>query len=213
MTTAISVTAGWRPPQWTSSNTTAGSTPPLTLTATDPSTGQQTAYVFDGIIRAEHDQQTVITLNPVQTGAAITDNAYIVPPRLVVEIAMSDSMQSYTAEQFAGAPSRSVSAYQTLQSLQAALSVMSIATRLRQYSNMMIADLRADETDRTKFALKASVTFQQIITAQVDITSLTVGNDFGDSAIPQSTDQTSTGQVQTLPVPASIQSQNNIQNT
>lgn len=194
----------FRPPQWSTS------TPPFTMTATDPVTGQQTAYVFDAIIRLAHRQQSVITLNPVQTGAAISDNAYIVPPKLVIEIGMSDAMQSYTVGQWADAPSRSVSAYQTLVGIQAELSPVQIVTRLRSYSNMMIADIQADDDSTTAHALKATISFEQILTAQAQIVSSSVS--YPTSEIPQTTNQTPVGQVQTIPVPASIQSQNNIEN-
>jgi hypothetical protein len=44
-----------------------------------------------------------------------------VSPTLTVTIKMSDSMQSFTIGQFAGATSRVVSAYQTLVNIQQAL--------------------------------------------------------------------------------------------
>jgi hypothetical protein len=200
-------TTPWRPPQW---NGSGFEVPALTLTAKNPQTQQQTAYVFDGIIHGEHDQTAIITLNPVQTGAAITDDAYIVPPTLNVEIAMSDAMQSFTVGQFSSTPSsKSVSAYQTLITLQAALTPVQVATRLRQYSNMMITRIRAVEDEKTKYGLRAFITFTAIITAFVTQISSTATSSSGNSQIPQTTNQTSTGQTQTSPIPQSIQTQNN----
>src|SRR6185312_10356981 len=98
----------WRPPQWSQG-------PLFSMTATSPVTGDTTAYVFDAVLVADHDQEAVVTMNPVQTGAAITDHVYIQPARLVIEIKMSDSMQSYNTGagtgQWAANPSKSVSAY------------------------------------------------------------------------------------------------------
>jgi hypothetical protein len=168
--------------------------------------------VFDVAIRAEHEQQLVTTQNPVQTGAAITDNAYIVPAKLTIEIAMSDSMQSYTVGQFASAPSRSVSAYQTLLALQSALTPMSVATRLRNYTNMLIREIHSNDVDKTRYGLRAKVVFEQIITASgVTISSSSTNNP--TPANPQSATQTLTGSVPVQSVPPSIQSQNNIANT
>ena len=90
----------WRPPQWGAHS---AASPPVTFLVT--SNGQQTVYAFDGIIRAEHEQHTEITKNPVQTGAAISDHAYVVPPRLTVEIRMSDAMTSWKPGQWADSPS------------------------------------------------------------------------------------------------------------
>ena len=207
--TAVGGISGpWRPPQW--SNT---SVPPLTMTATDPTTSQSTAYVFDAVLRGEHTQEQVITLNPVQTGAAISDHAYILPPRLTIEILMSDAMQAYTVDQWNNGPSKSVSAYQTLVAIQAARNPVQVATRLRTYTNMMITNIMAEENDRTRYNLKATVTFTQIITANVSLTSSTDSSSISDSDRPQSTASTQVGQSQVQTVPASIETNNNVENS
>lgn len=200
----------WRPPQWDASNEQV----PLVMTATNPQTQQTTAYVFDVIIKNDHSQEVEVTQNPVQTGAAITDNAFVIPPKLTAEIIMSDAMQAFTLGQWANAPSKSVSAFETLQSIQASLIPVQISTRLRSYDNMMITHVRAEETARTKYGLRAWVTFQQIFTATVSITNLSSSSNSNiNSAIPQSTLNTNGGQVQTIPVTPAIQQNNNIDHT
>lgn len=202
--------APYRPSQW---NSPGGATPSLTMTAISPQTGQQTAYVFDGTPGAEHTQICEITRNPVQTGAAVTDNAFIEPPQLVVQILMSDSMQSYTIGQWAGSPSRSVNAYQTLLSIQASLAPVQVATRLRQYNNMAITSIVAREDPKTTYSLEATITFTQIITASGAISSgQATFNSPSNSRIPQSTSSTGLGETEPVPVPASITSQNNVDN-
>jgi hypothetical protein len=199
----------WRPPQWPASQSFT-----LTMTAQDPTTGNKTAYIFDAIPRAEHEQRAVVTLNPIQSGAAITDHAYIVPPTLTVEIKMSDSMQSFTLGQFADQPSRSVSAYQTLLAIQEQRLPVRVATRLRTYDQMLITEVRAEETKDNRYALKAWVTFTGILTASIELTSSTISFDVNplNSVLPQTTAQTITGQVQTLPVAATVQAQNALVN-
>ena len=53
------------------------------------------SYVFDGEPDIQHDQELSITQNPVQTGASISDHAFLVPVRVTAEILMSDAMQSF----------------------------------------------------------------------------------------------------------------------
>ena len=201
-------TAAWRPPQWRS-------VPSFTMMPL-PQNGSTTpaeTYVFDGVITAEHEQQSVVTLNPVQTGAALTDHVYVLPPRLTIEIEMSDSMQSYKLGQWTGAPSRSVAAYQTLSDLQQKNTPVSISTPLRQYPIMMITELRAPQSKDTRYALKATVTFTGILTAlvtQVQSSDLLFTNP--DSSLHQTTNQTVGGQIQQQAVPAAVDSQNNIAN-
>ena len=209
---AVGTSGPWHPPQWAQQN---ASKTTLTLTSTN-SQNVTTVYVFDAILRAEHEQNTVITQNPVQTGASLTDHAYNEPARITFELFVSDVMRSFTVGQFADAPSRSVSAYQTLLALQTANPPrpLQIATRLNHYSNMLITNIRAIETKDTRFALRAIVTCQQILTAKVEATHSTLvsTSDPSDSEIPQATNQSMVGQVQTFPVPAAVQAQNNIAN-
>ena len=197
----------WRPPQWPSSKAST-----LTMTVKDPTTNITTAYIFDGIPRAEHEQQSVITLNPVQTGASLTDHAYVNPPRLTVEILMSDTMQSFTLGQWADNPSRSVSAYQQLVKLQKQRATCQIATRLNNYDNMLIASIRAEESKDTRYALKASVSFVGILTASVENVSSSISFSAGDASLPQTIGQTVGGEVATDPVPDSLEAQHNIAN-
>lgn len=58
-------------------------------------TGQK--YFFDAVLSADHDQQAQITEEPVQTGANISDHAFIKPARITLDIGMSDAMQSYAS--------------------------------------------------------------------------------------------------------------------
>jgi len=182
--------SAWRPPQWG-----RPSTARLTLTVSDttnlnvPNPGSFTVYIFDGIMREDHEQDVVKTKNPVQNGAPITDHAYRMPARLVIEIAMSDSMQSFTAGQFSSATSRSVSAYQTLLGIQAGIAICQVSTRMRQYPNMLITSVKDAATSETLYGANIVVTFEEMINA-----SAQQGNNlFGgtsSSALPQTTDTT-----------------------
>lgn len=222
---------GYRPPEWSSQ----GSTATLTLSvpgqqpnqlqaiATDggaaddgvddvPLFSPPTIYVFDAIIRAEHAQELEITKNPVQTGASLTDQAYLQPARLVVEILMSDTMQSFTVGQFSGNPSRSVSAYDTLKAIQVlALQgiFLSVATRIAQYSNMVITSLRPTETKETRFGLKATVEFTQIFVVQNGIGP---SSSTAVSTRPQTTNSTLAGILPSVPVALATITQHSVLN-
>lgn len=234
---------GFRPPQW--GNQTTPPSPPLTITlqgtktndnsvvATSPNLaapvesengplissvtgfGGVTVYTFDNALHASHEQELVITQNPIQTGASVSDHSYLLPARLTVEILMSDAMQSYTVGQFgtktASNPgaSRSVNAYQTLLELQASGNFLQIATRLNSYNNMLIASVRPEESASTRFGLKCAVTFQQVIVATVS--TLTTPSDTASSAIPAVTGVTpSNGNVS--PVSQAVIASNSVTN-
>jgi len=205
---------GWRPPQWPVGQGVPGNT--LTILVPNPQSDPEYAtppateglnafnsilYVFDAAIRVEHEQEMVITQNPVQTQASISDHAYLVPARVTAEIAMSDSMQSYITGQFSGSGSRSVSAYQTLLSLQASMQLLGLSTRLAQYSNMLIQSVRPVEEVSTRFGLKCIVTFQQVLLADVEYESPT---NPAASSRPDASQVSSAGGSNTTSVPQTI---------
>lgn len=201
----------WRPPQWQD---------PATILITFPGQGNNapqysplsgigatlptglTNYVFDAVIAAEHDQEMVVTEHPVQSGASISDHAYLRPARLVLDIGMSDAMDAFfNPSTWTGAPTKSVSAYQTLLALQASRIPLTITTKLRTYYNMLITNPLARETYKTIAGLRAQISFQQIFMAQVTIPPA--------SARPQDTNDTNLGQVTPQP-PSQAQDTQNI---
>lgn len=215
---ALSVPGGagpYRPVTWSQSG---NSVPALTMTVSGSgSNNQTTAYVFDTALDIRHEQDGVITINPVQTGTALNDHFYVTPVRVTAEILMSDSVQSFTVGQFASGPSRSVAAFNLLMSLQSSRTLVSIATRLNMYSNMMIASVRGNEDHETRYGARFTVTFQQILTASVEQVQPTFNTNFtydpnADSTRPQTTSSTLIGQTPPNPVPPAIQQQHNITN-
>ena len=205
--TVQGATGAFRPANWKSKDT-------LTITATETTQGAKgqpvntaVAYVFDGVLHADHYQQSVITLNPVQTGAPIADHAYTMPQRLTVELLMSDAMQSYYITQWQDGPTRSYSAYQKLLSLQQQRTPLQVATRMNQYDRMLVTEVRAAESSETKYGGKFYVTFTQILTAQIEATNSSF-NPLTDSSDPQTTVQTTVGQVATVPPSAATQALN-----
>jgi hypothetical protein len=152
-------------------------------------------YVFDAVIRIDHSQQIRTTDHPVQSGASISDHALILPARVVMEIGMSDAMDAYAPGVWTGSPSKSVSAYQTLVALQQGRQPLTVTTRLATYANMLIELIQAPDTKETRTGLKAMITFKQIFNGTVTLTPV--------SDRPQTTDSTSIGAKQAMPISSS----------
>jgi len=204
----------WRPPQWQD---------PAVIMITFPGQGNNTpqyaslsgigatlptdptSYVFDAVIRAEHAQDLRRTEHPVQTGASISDHAYIMPARLILDIGMSDAMDEYSPGMWTGAPTKSVSAYQTMLALQYSRIPLTITTKLRSYTGMVIDSLSPEETAKTVAGLRMRVEFGQIFIAEISIPSV--------SARPQDTGATNLGVVTPEPLTSAQLSQNLVQPT
>lgn len=171
-------------------------------------------YVFDAVFELEHEQRLEKTRHPVQSGTDVSSHAYLQAARCVMFIGMSDSMDSYssgennanvignvsptTVTPFTGtSSSKSVNAYQTLLQLQSARQPLTITTRLRTYTNMLVAGVSPREDHKTIAGLKCRVEFEQIIMAFTSVGPVVSSGDsvLGDSARPDTTTTTGLGQV------------------
>lgn len=162
----------YRPPQWSSGppNTSVSAVLPASGNSNTAATGPNTTpttYFLDAVLRLDHNQDLRITRHPVQNGASIVDHAYSEPARLVMEVGMSDAMDSYVSGQYTSAGAKSVSAYQTFLNLQALRVPLTVTTRLKTYQNMLITNIRAADTNATAHALRMLLTFEQIILGTV----------------------------------------------
>jgi hypothetical protein len=138
-----------------------------------------------------------MTEHPVQNGASIVDHAFLVPAVVTLEIGMSDVMASYTPGQYSGSNSKSVSAYQTIKTLQGLRVPLLLATRLDQYKNMLIEDVSSPDDITTLYGARIRIRMKQIIIGAVTTQP--------SSARPNQTNQTSGGPIQSQPVPAGLQ--------
>jgi hypothetical protein len=124
-------------------------------------------WFFDAFLKMTHTSRLTITDQPVQTGAALTDHAYLQPKELTIEIGMSDVAKSFVPGQFSDGWSRSVTAYQVLRELQSMRVPIQVCTRLGLYQNMLIEVLSVPDDFTTYMGLRATVTFREILVAQV----------------------------------------------
>lgn len=176
----------------------------------------QTTYVFDAVLDLEHEQRLEKTHHPVQTGADISSHAYLMPARLTMYVGMSDAMAAYSTglnnsgviggtspanvAPFTGSSSsKSVNAYQTMLSLQAARQPLTVTTRLRTYSNMVIMSVSPREDFKTITGLRMRIEFEQILTGSVSSSPIT--------ARPDATQNTGLGTVNPTPIAAPTQNQ------
>lgn len=148
----------------------------------DPNSGK---YVFDAFLTIQHNRNLTITESPVQTGANISDHAYMEPKELTMDIGMSDVMTSVIHGQFLDGETRSVSAYNMLSDLQSQRVPCNVVTRLGTYTNMLVETISVNDDNTTFHGLKATVTFKEILVAAVETVKI--------SARPQTSTSTNNG--------------------
>lgn len=146
-------------------------------------------WFFDAELQTTHTYQLTITDHPVQLGSTVEDHAYMMPKTLSMNIGMSDVAKSFIPGQFADGTSRSAQAWKVLEQLQAMRIPIQVYTRLGVYKNMLIQNLTTQDDYTTHQGLKATVNFQELLVAQVQVVKI--------SATPQKKVSTQRGQVQT----------------
>jgi hypothetical protein len=216
--------AGFRPPQWSKPpmvtvtvpagyTTTTPNNVPLPVNGNGVATmsvtpTSATSYVFDAVLSAEHEQTLTKTKHPVQTGAAVSSHAYIEPAQLVLYVLMSDAVPQFFSsnqttapfgQQWAGNPSKSVSAYRQMLALQAARIPLTVGTRLRTYTNMLILRVSPREDYKTINGARFRVEFEQLFVASTQASPI--------SARPNDTQTTGLGAVNAQPPSATVTSQ------
>lgn len=152
-------------------------------------------YTFDAVFSTDHETNLTITQEPVQSGASISDHAYMEPNQVIFDIGMSDVMQSFNGL-FADGDSRSVSAYQVLLKLQNQALPIQVATRLNTYTNMLIPTLSTTDDNTTAHGLRVTVTLQEIKVVEVATVQI--------SARPQTSVNTNNGAAKVATADSSI---------
>lgn len=145
---------------------------------------QPVTYFFDAVFREDHLLRVVPTRHPVQNGAALTDHAYVVPARVVLDVGFSDAMDSYKSGQYGGYATKSIGAFVTFQQLQSLRFPLTLSTRLNKYENMLIEEIHVHEDETTFHALKATVIFEQVLIGEVQTVPLSARSNQSNSSAP-----------------------------
>lgn len=195
----------YRPPTWSSGKTQYSIVVPNSYSTNTNASGNTlqvnstgtSVYVFDAVWRANHKHKLNLTEKPVQTGFNISDNAIQQQPVIMLEIGMSDTMDSFESGMWTGNKSKSISAFLTMEKLMINRVLITLNTRLKSYNNVMLYDIEALETAETQFGLRLLLTFKQLFISTVASQIL--------SARPQATGSTQLGTLQsTVPDSSSV---------
>lgn len=125
-------------------------------------------YFFDAVFNVDTEHSLTITQHPVQTGANISDHAFVNPIRMTMQVGVSDCMAYRSGADYGGdGDTKSVEAYRLLCKLQELRTPMQVVTRLNTYQNMLIESIDVSDDVSTLCALKATVNLVQVLVVNV----------------------------------------------
>jgi hypothetical protein len=148
-------------------------------------------FVADVTVREDHEDELVVTENPVEQGADITDHSFKAPARLTVDVGYSNS-----SIQSQGDPNYVQNIYAQFLDLQASREPFEVITGKRQYSNMLITLLHTVTDEATENALLLTVRMKEVILVDTQTVSVPPSQNMTNPASTGATQSTGTQQLQ-----------------
>lgn len=138
----------------------------------------------DLAIRERHSDRLGITAHPIQTGAAITDHAFIMQPEFTLEFGWSNSSISGIMQDFAGTSLTDVltgdlgegyikQVYTKIIALQQSRQLCTVVTGKRQYKNVLIESVETYTDVETAYSMLVLMNCKALQLVSVATTSTT----------------------------------------
>jgi hypothetical protein len=156
-------------------------------------------YVFDCYFSGDIVSELHKTQHPVQTGANISDHAFLLPVTINFDIGMSDAGKSFNSS-WDGASTKSVNALQTLRDWQKNRTFVNCVTKFGATEHLLVERVNPHLTVKTIYGLRASITLGQVYLVSISATTV--------SARPAATSSTSQGSINTGTVSAATTANN-----
>lgn len=115
--------------------------------------------VFDAIIKTDHTSKITATSHPVEYGANISDHAFVEPAEISIEVAVSNTERRNTF----GKGDRAKNAFDELMKLQHSRKLITVSTRYKTYSNMLILSISVPDDYLTMDTFRASLMLKEIL--------------------------------------------------
>ena len=161
--------------------------PPNATTQVPPNGWSLDGLFFDSWLTLHHSNSVTITQHPVETGAAISDHAYVNPKRFSFDIGITNSLGDGQFSSFTAAPTRAINAYAALQNRLENRTPMILVCKYGTYDNILIESLDAADDASTIEASKFQIGLVEILRADTRSTKVT--------RLAQTVNRTSRGQV------------------
>lgn len=167
----------------------------VSITGPPPQQGQQLrpngwsldGLFFDAWLTMSHQSSLTTTQHPVESGADVTDHAYVNPKRFSFEIGITNATPEDPNDSFPAAPTRVVNAYNALLNRQENRQPMRLICKYGTYDNILIETLVANDDAASVEAGFFTVNLIEII--QADVRQATV------NLLPQTVNQTNRGDI------------------
>lgn len=148
-------------------------------------------FIANVTIREDHEDELVVTENPVEQGARITDHSFKAPAKLTVDVGYSNSsVQSLGNFNYVN------DVYAQFLQLQALRQPFDVFTGKRAYNNMLITLLHTITDKDTENSMLLTVRMKQIILVNTQTVSVPPANKMSTPSATGAPQNLGTGQTQ-----------------
>lgn len=141
---------------------------------------QSTTIIADAVVEENHDDEAVITEQPVEVGSVVTDHMYKLPAKLELIYAWSEGSPQNATKDI----SFLKNIYQQLLAFQVARLLCTVNTGKRIYQNMVVQRIIEKTDNQNENSLTVRLSMQEILFAETQIVPISSS---ASQAIPQKT--------------------------
>lgn len=140
---------------------------------------------LDAVLSESHSNQVRLSRNPIELGSDITDNAVIEPKKINIVAEVTDTPLGGAAfgqivdlvtglfgTSTSGNVTRSNAAYNAMVQIMEAREPIEVQTKLKQYSNMLITNLRVTQDKDSSRIVRMNIDLEEALITESQIVRL-----------------------------------------
>jgi hypothetical protein len=128
-------------------------------------------FVFDAVLEEEHTSEIEVTENPVETGASISDHAYIKPDVVRMVVGVTNHQLVPRDDGFGLYDARIKNAFRALRDLQRTREPFDVQTGLHLYRNMVCKSIHTIQDKDSANAVSFVCELREVIIVHTQIVS------------------------------------------
>lgn len=126
---------------------------------------------FDATFMEDHVSDLEVTDNPIETGALVSDHAFMRPLRVQITAGVSDILTPSGNPAYGGGSGRAQTAYQLLTELQKSAEPFIVQTGLKVYENMVCESIRTAQDRDSAHILYFTASLREVLIVETESTT------------------------------------------
>lgn len=126
---------------------------------------------FDATFQEDHTAELEVTDNPIETGALVSDHAFMRPLRVEITAGVSDILTPSGNPAYGGGSGRAQTAYQLLTELQKSAEPFIVQTGLKVYENMVCESIRTAQERDSAHILYFTASLREVLIVETESTT------------------------------------------